>query len=452
MSRTRLSRGARAWMFFDWANQPFYTLIITFIFAPYFVSQVIPDPVVGQAVWANMNLGAALCVGITAPILGAIADKTGRRKPWIGVFSLFFVIGCFGLWTAAPEVQPFWPVMLFFILAFVMSEYSLIFINAMLPDLGTREQIGRISGSGWATGYAGGVVVLLVVLGFIAPTGGDTTILGMKPLFGLDPEQGEPARLMGPLAAVWFIVFALPMFLFTPDTPKKAPLGQAVGEGVQSLMQTLRKLQGTGGLFTYLIASMVYRDALAGMFAFGGIYAGGVLGWGITQLGIFGIVAAFTGAVGAFIGGRADSAYGPKPVIAVSILLLILVAIVALMTNRESVLLIPVDADSTAPDLVYYVCGGILGACAGSLQAASRTLLIFMAEDKLPMTEAFGLYALSGKATAFLAPLLIGITTTATGSQALGVSPVIALFALGLVLLYWVKPPQEARACSEPSF
>lgn len=440
-----ISKGAKAWMMFDWANQPFYTLVITFIFAPYFAASVTGDPVAGQAIWANLNLGAALLVALTAPFLGAIADKTGRRKPWIGVFSVFFIIGCLGLWTAQPLASPIWPIALFFVLAFAMSEYSLIFINAMLPDLGTREEIGRISGSGWAMGYLGGVIVLLLVLALIAPAGGgDKTLIGMAPLFGLDPDAGEPARFVGPLAAIWFAVFALPMFLYTPDVPKKAPLGRAVGEGARALMVTLRRLPGTGGLFTYLISSMIYRDALAGMFAFGGIYAGGVLGWGITQLGLFGIVAAATGALGAWLGGKADSKYGPKPVIATSILILIGVAIIALMTNRATVLLIPVGADSPLPDIVFYICGGLLGATAGSLQASSRVLLVFMAEGKLDMTEAFGLYALSGKATAFMAPLLIGITTAMTGSQALGVSPVIALFALGLVLLYWVKIPKEA--------
>jgi MFS transporter, UMF1 family len=279
----------------------------------------------------------------------------------------------------------------------------------------------------------------------VAPAGDSgKTLLGLTPILGLDPAQGEPARAMGPLAAIWFVIFAIPMFLFSPDAPKRAKLGPAVGEGLRSFAATIRALPGTGSLLRYFIASMVYRDALAGLFAFGGIYAGGVLGWGITQLGIFGIVAAFTGAIGAFLGGRADSAYGPKPVIIVSILLLIMVAAVALMTSRTAVVLFPVGLESRLPDLVFFACGGLLGASAGALQAASRTLLVHLADGRMPMTEAFGLYALSGKATAFLAPLLIGITTTATGSQALGVSPVIGLFGVGLLLLYWVKIPQEA--------
>ncbi|MEM8869559.1 MAG: MFS transporter [Pseudomonadota bacterium] len=440
----RHSRGSYAWMLFDWANQPFYTLIITFIFAPYVAGTVISDPVAGQALWANLQLGAALCVAALAPALGAIADAAGPRKPWIGSFSVLFVIGCIGLWAVTPEMDPIWPLALFFLLAFISSEFMLIFVNAMLPDLGPRSEIGRISGSGWAMGYAGGVVVLLVVLAVIAPSG-DTgrTLLGLPPMFGLDPATGEPQRAMGPLTALWFAVFALPLFLFTADAPRRLGLGRAVGTGLKQFRQSIAKLPSEGNLMRYLIATMVYRDGLAGMFAFGGIYAGGVLGWGITQLGLFGIVAAFTGAIGAWGGGRADRAFGPKPVIVTSIVGLIVVAIVALTTSRTMVLGLPVAGDSSVPDLVFFVCGGALGAGAGALQAASRTLLVHLAEGKLPMTEAFGLYALAGKATAFLAPLLIGIATTWTGSQALGVSPVIALFAVGLALLYWVKPVTE---------
>ncbi|NNU81584.1 MFS transporter [Halovulum dunhuangense] len=447
MATPRLSRGARAWMLFDWANQPFHTLIITFIFGPYFAAQVVGDPVAGQALWADMNLVAGLSVALLAPVLGAVADASGRRKPWIGGFTLLCAIGCCGLWLAAPGVAPLWPVMVFFVLAFLGSEFALIFSNAMLPDLGPRQEIGRISGSGWAMGYLGGVLALILVLMFLAPAGAsDVTLIGLPPLFGLDPASGEPARATGPLSALWFLVFALPLFLYTPDAARRMALGPAIGHGLRSLRGTLGRLPRHTALWRYLLASMVYRDGLAGLFAFGGIYAAGVLGWGLTELGLFGIVAALTGALGAWVGGRADRAFGPRPVIASSIVALIAVACAALATSRTAVLLIPVAAESRLPDITFFLCGAMLGAAGGSLQAASRTMLVHLAEHRLPMTEAFGLYALSGRATAFLAPLLIGIATTASGSQALGVSPVIALFALGLGLLYWVKPHQEARA------
>jgi UMF1 family MFS transporter len=154
---------------------------------------------------------------------------------------------------------------------------------------------------------------------------------------------------------------------------------------------------------------------------------------------VFGIVAAGIGAVGAWIGGRADRAFGPRPVIVASIWLLIVVGVVALLTTRERVLGLPVPLGSRLPDLVFMAAGALLGAAAGSLQAASRTLLVHQAEGRVPPAQAFGLFALSGRATAFIGPALIAIVTAASGSQRLGVSPVILLFLIGLGLLYWVK-------------
>ena len=447
MTDARLKRGARAWMLFDWANQPFYTLVVTFIFGPYVVGTVIPDPVAGQAYWADLQLFGALGIVALAPVLGAIADQSGPRKPWIAAFSAMFVAGCAGLWLAEPGMSPLWPLTLFFVLAFLGSEFSLTFTNAMLPDLGPRTQIGAISGAGWALGYAGGVVALALVLALIAPAGGgETTLAGIRPIFGLDPAQGEPERAVGPLTALWYAVFVIPLFVFTPDAPRRPHVAGAVRAGLRSLTRHIRALPAMPGLALFLLASMIYRDGLVGLFAFGGIYAKGVLGWGVTQLGLFGIVAALTGVFGALTGGWADRAFGPKPVVVTGILGLIAVAVVALGTSRVAVLGVPIAPGSALPDMIFYGCGGLLGAAAGAVQAASRTMLVHQAAGRLPMTEAFGLYALSGKATAFLAPLLIGLTTRATQDQALGVSPVVALFVLGLVVLYWVKTPEEARA------
>jgi UMF1 family MFS transporter len=188
---------------------------------------------------------------------------------------------------------------------------------------------------------------------------------------------------------------------------------------------------------------MVYRDALVALFAFGGIYAAGVLGWGLFQLALFGILAAGTGAIGAWAGGRADHAFGPRPVIVASIWALIATAIAALLTTRESVLGIAVAPGSSVPDIVFFAAGAVLGAGAGALQAASRTMLVHLAEGRMGGGQAFGLYALSGKVTAFIGPALIAAATAATGSQRLGVSPVIALFLIGLILLYRVKTGGE---------
>lgn len=438
---TRLRRGVFGWMLFDWANQPFNTLVVTFLFAPWFVAAVAADPVSGQAAWGWAAALAGAASALTAPWLGAVADRAGRRKAWTAAFSVPFVIGCAGLWIAHPGMADPLPVLALYALAYFGSELTLVFVNAMLPDLGPRAEMGRVSGSGWALGYVGGVVSLVIVLGLLAPgPSGGATLLGLAPLFGLDAAGA--ARATGPLSAVWFAVFALPFFLWTPDAPRGAALGPALRLGWGDLVATLRDARRHRDLLGYLIASMVYRDALAALFAFGGIYAAGVLGWGVTALGAFGVIAATAGALGAWAGGRADMAYGPRPVVIASIWVLIAVSAMVLATGRTQALFLPVAPDSRLPDFVFLIAGAGLGAASGSLQAASRTLLAGLAEGRMAMGQAFGLYALSGRATAFLGPALIAATTTLTGSQRLGVAPVIVLFLAGLALLYRVKSEQ----------
>ena len=441
MSKQYASRkGVWGWMLFDWASQPFNTLIVTFIFAPYFAGTVVANAVEGQEMWAAAVTVASLVIAFTAPLLGAIADQVGPRKPFIFFFLIVFFVGCFGLWWSMPgDPNPTYTLIMFAI-AFIGAEYMLIFTNAMLPDLVPREDVGKVSGAGWGFGYLGGIVPLFIVLLLMSPLpGSDTTLIGLTPIFGLDAVAGEPARATGPMSAVWMVVFIIPLFLWTPDVAKRKISGGALAAGFSTLVGTLKELKNHRSLLAYLAGSMVYRDAMIALFAFGGIYAGGVLGWGATNLGIFGIIAAFTGAVGAWYGGLMDKKYGPKPVIIVSILALTLVGIVTISTSRDAVLFMPVDPDGSTADIVFYICGAILGAASGSLQAASRTLLIHQAEGRIPMTEAFGLYALSGKATAFMGPALIFLATKFFNDQQLGVTPVIGLFIVGLIILRWVK-------------
>ena len=195
--------------------------------------------------------------------------------------------------------------------------------------------------------------------------------------------------------------------------------------------------------FAFLGASMLYRDALAALFSFGGIYAAGVLGWGMFQLGVFGIVAAAIGTVGAWAGGRADRAFAPLPVVVACCWGLILVCAVLLFTTRDSVLGFAVPPGSRLPDNLFMALGGAIGAFGGALQAASRTLVVHQAEGRVAPAQAFGLFALSGRVTAFIGPAAIAAVTAASGSQRLGISPVILLFLAGLALLYWVKTGNE---------
>jgi UMF1 family MFS transporter len=311
----------------------------------------------------------------------------------------------------------------------------------MLPDLGSRAEIGRISGTGWAFGYLGGMVALILMLTLLAETASGRTLVGLSPILGLDPAAREGTRAVGPLTAIWFIVFMIPFFLWVrePRRPDALGIRAAAATAWPELRAHLAALPRQSSLFAYLASSMFYRDALNGFYVFGGIYAAGVLGWAVTDVGIFGILGTITGALFAWIGGRADSRFGPKPVIVVSVLVLTAVAVAVLFISRESVFGMAVGPDSHLPDVAFYVVGAIIGAAGGTLQSSSRTMMVRQA-DPARMTEAFGLYALAGKATSFLAPLSIGIVTDITGSQQLGITPLIVLFGVGLVLLIWVRP------------
>lgn len=436
------------WFFFDWASQPYNTLLITFIFAPY-VKELMGDGTAAQSAW-GFGIGAAgFVIAILAPILGAMADTSGNRLRWIWMFSLMYVVGSFGLWWAAPGSFNLTLTLFLFAIGMIGMEFATIFTNAMLPDLGTKEQIGRISGNGWAFGYLGGMVTLFLMLTLLAENGvTGKTLIGIDPILGLDASAREGTRAVGPLTAIWYAVFMIPFFLWVKDPkPARAPKG-AVKTALSEVVKTIRFLPRTPSLFAFLASSMFYRDALNGMYVFGGIYAAGVLGWTVVDVGVFGILAIISGAIFAWLGGRADERFGPKPVIFVCVLVLTFVAVSIVMISRESVYGIPVAEGSRMPDILFYVMGVLIGAAGGVIQAASRTMMVRQANPE-KMTEAFGLYALAGKATSFIAPLSIGVMTQVTQSQQLGVSPLIVLFLVGLILLRWVKPEGDRSVWSE---
>jgi len=437
---TSLRKRIWGWFFFDWASQPYNTLLITFIFAPY-VKELLGDGTQAQAAW-GFGIGAAgLTIAILAPVLGAMADVSGNRLRWIWGFSVLYVVGAAGLWWAVPGDFNLLQILVFFAIGMIGMEFATIFTNSMLPDLGSKEEIGRISGNGWAFGYLGGLMALIVMLLFLAESGETgRTFIGFDPsVLGLDTDAREGTRSVGPLTAAWYAVFMIPFFLFVRDPKPARPARGAVGLALRNLSGTIRGLPQTPSLFAYLGSSMFYRDALNGMYFFGGIYAAGVLNWSVVDTGVFGILAIISGAVFTFIGGHLDTRFGPKPVIAFCILVLTFVAISIVFVSRDSVYGMPVADGSALPDAVFYGFGVLIGAAGGIIQSASRTMMVRQANPDR-MTEAFGLYALAGKATSFIAPISIGIVTTLSGSQQIGVTPLIALFLIGLYLLQWVKP------------
>lgn len=449
MTDTALKRRVRGWMMFDFASQPYNTLLLTFIFGPYFAT-VVGDPVAAQSMWGFAIGLAGLVIALSAPVLGAMADASGRHLPWIWIFSALYVAGAAALWFAVPGADTVVPILFVFCVGLIGMEFATIFTNAMLPGLGPRDEIGRISGSGWALGYVGGVIALVIMLLFFAENAAGVTLLGTAPLLGLDPETREGTRFVGPFTALWYVVFMVPFFLWVRPSPRPGAVRLPVGRALATLGDTLKRLPRTPGFASFLGASMLYRDGLNGLYTFGGIYAVGVLGWSVVDVGVFGILAAVTGAIFAWLGGRIDRAWGPKPVIVGCVVVLLIDTLLLVTISPTRALGLPVAEGSALPTIAFYVLGAVIGAAGGALQASSRTMLTRQAHPDR-MTEGFGLYALAGKATAFLAPFLIGVVTLASGSQQMGILPVAALFIFGLILLVWVKPEGEPDAWSDTS-
>ncbi|PSL19114.1 MFS transporter [Shimia abyssi] len=449
------------WWFFDWASQPYNTLLLTFIFGPYFAS-VVTDLLIdqgmdtgaakaqAQAYWGYGLTVSGILIAVLAPVLGAFADSTGKRMPWVRLFSVMYVLGAWMLWYTEPQSFDVVRTLMFFGIGLIGMEFATIFTNAMLPSLGNRQDLGQISGTGWAWGYVGGVLALAIMLALFQAGASGKTMIGITPVLGLDTMTKADTRIVGPLTAIWYVVFMIPFFLWVRERPDPNHQPQKMRAALGDLWTTIARLPSHPSLLAYLGGSMFYRDALNGMYTFGGIYAFGVLGWSIMEVGIFGIVAALTGALFAWIGGKADKRYGPKPVIVICILTLLFTAILVVGLSRQSVFGIAVPEGSALPDILFYVAGGLIGAAGGALQSASRTMVVLQSNPDR-MTEAFGLYALSGKATTFLAPALIALTSEVSGSQRMGITPLIALFLIGLILLIWVKPAGEQSKWSASS-
>src|ERR1700726_4374633 len=436
-----------SWIFFDWAAQPYFTLITTFVFAPYFATHVASDPASGQSLWGFATAASGLTIARLPRVRGPLAAARGRKKPWIAAFGALLVIGSGLMWFGRPgDISLIPPLLLADGIAPIGVEFAIVFNNSMMPTLVPPDQIGRLSGTGWATGYVGGILSLILVLGFLAasPETG-RTLFGLIPLFGLDPVTHQGDRITGPFTGIWFIIFVLPMFLLTPDYPAKHRLSEALREGLTELKQTLGELPKQQSMAAFLLANMIYTDGLVSLFAFGGIYAAGTFGWDTIRIGTFGIILAIAGTLGAWLGGKLDDRLGSKRVIAGSQLVLLLAIVAILLVDKDSVLFVKVEPPvpggalfASAAERAYLFLGCLIGAAGGPLQAASRTLLIRMA-PKDRIAQYFGLFALTGKVTSFVGPLLIGLVTAVTASQKAGMAMLVLFFVAGLALLARVR-------------
>jgi UMF1 family MFS transporter len=419
--------GLFAWCTFDWANSAFPTVIITFVFAAYFTKAVAVDEISGTSQWSFAISASMLATALAGPLLGAIADHAGRRKPWVLAFTMIMAAATSLLWFAHPRSPDVLWVLACVALANFAFETATVFYNAMLPAIAPPQMIGRLSGWGWALGYAGGLACLASAL---------VLLIGPEPpLLGLDADLAEPVRGTALLVAGWVAVFSLPFFLLTPDSKsQKLSVIDAVNRGFATLAGTFRQLRQYRQIAIFLVAHMVYTDGLNTLFSVGGIYAAVTFGMDFNELLWFGIALNVTAGLGAFGFGWIDDFIGPKRTILITLAALTVIAGGILLIESKS---------------LFWMFALVMGIFLGPAQSASRSLMARIAAPEV-YAEMFGLYALSGKATAFLGPAIFGLVTGITENQRIGLSTILVFLIVGAILLMWVRDPyRELRSAAQ---
>ena len=407
-----------AWCSYDWANSAFSTVITTFIFSVYFSQAVASAPIEGTILWSRAVAVAGLIVALTSPLLGAIADFSGPRKPWLLAFSTVCVALTGSLWFVQPDSRFVFLALGLFAMASISYQFAIIFYDAMLKSIAPREMLGRVSGWGWAAGYAGGLLCLILCLWIVQSNGSG--------VLGLDATKAEPVRATTLLVASWFAVFSMPLFLLVPDRPASgAGLWGATKAGLQRIPNMLAMLRHNPPIARFLVAHMLYTDGLVTLFAFGGIYAAAEFGMTTAQILVFGIVLNIAAGAGAAGFAWMDDAIGSKNTI--------MIALAGLVVCTTGLLL-------ARTDWLFWLLAIILGLFVGPAQAAGRSLMARLAPAGIE-TEIFGLYALAGKATAFAGPLVLGLAVQLLGSQRAGMTIIIAFLLCGLIVLTSVKEP-----------
>ncbi len=417
--------GLFSWALFGWANSPVPTLVVTFIFPAYFSRALVGDEVRGQALWGYGIAVSSLLLALSSPLLGAIADAAGRRKPWLFAFSALCVLACAALWFVRPGPGAVAASLLIVGLANIGYGFGVVFNNAMLPDLVPADRVGRWSGWAWALGYAGGLAGLAIALvGFINAD---------RPWLGLNPGSGDVVRVVGPLVAVWFVLFGWPIFAFTADHAASGlGIRAATRLGIKSLGRTLASLRSQGNIARFLIAQMIFSDGLVAIFTFGGVYAAGAFHMTIAEVTAFGILLNVTAGLGTLAFAWVDDWLGSRRTLLISLAGLIAASAAAI---------------SVTGALWFWIAGGILGFFVGPPQSASRSLMARLAPAGQE-TQFFGLYALSGRSTAFMGPAVVGTVTALFDSQRAGLASLIAFFIAGFVLMLGVSEP--ARKSRRP--
>ncbi len=474
IAKGSIGRAGFAWAVFEWARNPYYLMVVIYIFAPYFARDVIGadllvsgdldhlDPETaqstansrGQASIAAVTKWAGIIAALTAPILGAALDRGGRLKPLLGVFFALIATCSALLWFALPggEGLPSWAIMTLLVIAYVSFTYSEVTHNAMLPAAGPAQSLSTISGLGLGLGnLAGAIIFGFITMLFILPA-----MIGWpfaQPQFGLDMERFEHSRLVGPLCAIWIAAFSIYFFRNArdPGTPGASWI-TAMREGTAALLQTFREAKRYRELLKFLIAHMLYADGMAALLALIAVYYSLFLGWGVLELIIYAIYASIFAFAGGLIGGWLDNTFGVKRALLIEIFLMVLTFGIQLSITQESLLFGIIENSKVWDSIVFETLSDLTMLALVSLVAISVTASISSSRAMLAMLappgrsgEFFGLYAIAGTITVWMGPLLVETFTLWFNDQRAGMASINLLFAVGVAVLISVKVEGKAK-------
>jgi len=452
------SLGYSSWMLGQAAREPLYVMVVIYIFFPYFSNVVVGDPVDGQTLIGYLNASAGMFMALTIPFLGAIADKNGRRKPWIiGSYSVLGAAGI-ALWWILPAgggIGVTWGsvLILIFLIAFGYAE---VFHNAMLPSVAPADKTGLISGMAFSVGNLAGIMLLLIVLfAFALPGTQNWAFLPSQALFGVDPSFHGHDRIVGPIGGIWLFLAILPLLLFTPDgDASKRPFSDDIREGLKDVLTTIRQLKHYSNIGRYLLARMFFNDGMVGVVIFSGVYASGTFGWDTTSMLILGLCTTIFAMFGVFLGGLLDDRFGSLATLKIALGMMTLLLLILISIQSDTLFFLVTFSDKpawsspyfgTIAEIIYFISFQLFAAFFLTALSASRTLMARISPPE-KVTQFFGLYSLSGSVTAFLAPLLVASMTAVFQSQRAGFASLIILMVIGGIILLKVKQEQVTVA------
>lgn len=436
-----LSKPVLAWASWDWGSAAFNAVMTTFVFTVYLTSDAF-----GGETYASEVLGwglavAGLLIALLAPVTGQRSDVGGRRKLWLGVNSLLVAVLTALCFFVFPRPELLILGVALIAAANIFFEFAGVNYNAMLAQISTPSSVGRVSGFGWAMGYVGGIVALVIVLvAFVQP---------VVDWFGSSTEDSLNIRLVAVFSALWFLAFALPVMFAVPEVPRQRNvnrLGFLASYGL--LFRRIKAIYRTSPhTIFFLLASAIFRDGLAAVFTFGGIIAAGTFGFELSEVILFAIVGNVIAAIGAVIGGFFDDRVGPK--------LVIIVALIGLLVSGTAVMVLGAADHSMlglqwSGDTTFWIFGLLLTLFVGPAQASSRAYLARLSPQG-DEGEMFGLYATTGRAVSFLAPALFSLFIGLFGEQRFGILGILVVLLAGLLVLLPVKPPAKVTPAVVPA-